>query len=188
MEREEFAKKGQRRLYMISLADRQCVLPFLEDVIPNCLPCDNEEYILLIRLDNTQLPGILPTAAYLEWPPEMAATVADILARKLGREPYVPPRLSVSVAIAPTTSPVSTPATGISKSGKRGEHAEDALLQSYIREIEEKYAAGNARELSYRLALETLLKQLVPEIVVMHEPDRKAYGTPDYVISQKTDQ
>ncbi|MBV9711747.1 MAG: TIR domain-containing protein [Ktedonobacteraceae bacterium] len=147
---------------------------------------ENEEYILPIRLDNTQLPGILPTVSYLEWPPETAETVADILVRKLGREPYVPPRLSVSEAVAPITSPASTPATGISKSGKRGEHAEDAVLQHYIREIEEKYAAGNARELSYRLALEDLLKKLVPDIVVMHEPARKEYGTPDYVISQKT--
>src|ERR1019366_1568708 len=56
---------------------------------------ENEEYILPIHLDKTQLPGILPTVSYLAWPPETAETVADILARKLGREPYVPPRLSV---------------------------------------------------------------------------------------------
>jgi Type ISP C-terminal specificity domain/N-6 DNA Methylase len=137
-------------------------------------------------LDKTQLPGILPTVSYLAWPPETAETVADILARKLGREPYVPPRLSVSEVIAPITTSESRPASVISKSGKRDEHAEDALFQSYIHEIEEKYEAGNARELSYRLALETLLKKLVPDIVVMHEPARKEYGTPNYSISQKT--
>src|SRR6266487_1035487 len=150
---------------------------------------ENEEYILPIRLDNTELPGILPTVAYLEWPPETAETVADLIARKLGREPYIAPRLAVSEAIQaimPTTSPDVTPEKAISKSRKRGEVAEDAVLQTYIHELEKTYEAGNASEMSYRLALESLLKDLVPGITVTHEPKRKEYGSPDYVISQKT--
>src|SRR6266487_3665883 len=124
---------------------------------------ENEEYILPIRLDNTELPGILPTVAYLEWPPETAETVADLIARKLGREPYIAPRLAVSEAIQaimPTTSPDVTPEKAISKSRKRGEVAEDAVLQTYIHELEKTYEAGNASEMSYRLALESLLKDL----------------------------
>jgi hypothetical protein len=35
-----------------------------------------------IHLGKTPLPGILPTVSYLEWPPETAETVADILAQK----------------------------------------------------------------------------------------------------------
>src|SRR6266487_344521 len=147
---------------------------------------ENEEYILPIRLDNTELPGILPTVAYLEWPPESAETVANNIALKLGREPYIAPRLSVSEAIAPITSPDSAPATAPSKSGKKGEVAEDAVLQKYIREIENTYEARNDSEMSYRSALENLLKDLVPGITVTHEPKRKAYGSPDFVISQKT--
>lgn len=43
------------------------------------------EYILSVRLDDTEIPGILPTVAYLRWPPEDADTIADKIMVKLGR-------------------------------------------------------------------------------------------------------
>jgi len=46
---------------------------------------EHEEYILSIRLDNTEIPGILSTVAYLSWPPENAETIADAIKMKLKR-------------------------------------------------------------------------------------------------------
>ncbi|MFL5625620.1 MAG: tetratricopeptide repeat protein [Ktedonobacteraceae bacterium] len=46
---------------------------------------ENEEYILPIRLDETQLPGIPSTISYLSWPPETAKTIADVIVKKLGK-------------------------------------------------------------------------------------------------------
>ena len=45
---------------------------------------ENEEYILPIRLDNTEIPGIPSTIAYLSCPPETAETIADAIMAKLG--------------------------------------------------------------------------------------------------------
>ena len=44
---------------------------------------EREEYILPVRLDDTKLPGLLPTICYLSWPPESAETIAAILNSKL---------------------------------------------------------------------------------------------------------
>jgi mRNA-degrading endonuclease RelE of RelBE toxin-antitoxin system len=44
---------------------------------------ENKEYILPVRLDDTEIPGLLSTVAYLHWPPENASTIADSLVRKL---------------------------------------------------------------------------------------------------------
>ena len=46
---------------------------------------EHEEYILPVRLDDTQLPGIPPTISYLSWPPETAKTIADAVVKKLGK-------------------------------------------------------------------------------------------------------
>jgi hypothetical protein len=46
---------------------------------------EHEEYILPVRLDNTDTPGILPTIDYLRWPPETAETIADAIENKLRR-------------------------------------------------------------------------------------------------------
>lgn len=46
---------------------------------------EHEEYILPVRLDDTQLPGIPPTISYLSWPPETARTIADAILIKLGK-------------------------------------------------------------------------------------------------------
>jgi len=43
---------------------------------------ENVEYILPVRLDDTQIPGILPTIGYLQWPPENAESIADAICSK----------------------------------------------------------------------------------------------------------
>jgi hypothetical protein len=46
-----------------------------------------QEYILAVRLDDTEIPGILPTVSYLHWPPAIAQTLADAIMTKLAK-PY----------------------------------------------------------------------------------------------------
>jgi hypothetical protein len=46
---------------------------------------ENVEYILPVRLDDTNIPGILPTTAYVSWPPETAETIADMIMTKLDK-------------------------------------------------------------------------------------------------------
>jgi NTP pyrophosphatase (non-canonical NTP hydrolase) len=43
------------------------------------------EYILPIRLDDTEIPGLLSTTAYLCWPPETAGSIADAVQLKLNQ-------------------------------------------------------------------------------------------------------
>lgn len=44
------------------------------------------EYLLPIRLDGTEIPGMLPTTGYLTWPPYDAVSTACLLIDKLRRE------------------------------------------------------------------------------------------------------
>ncbi len=46
---------------------------------------ERREYILPVRLDDTAIPGILPTVSYLSIPPEQADTIASAVMQKLGR-------------------------------------------------------------------------------------------------------
>ena len=46
---------------------------------------ENREYILPIRLDDTEIEGVLPTIHFLRWPPENAESVADKIMVKLGK-------------------------------------------------------------------------------------------------------
>jgi TIR domain len=46
---------------------------------------EHKEYILPVRLDDTEIPGIPPTIGYLKWPPETAGTIADAILFKLGK-------------------------------------------------------------------------------------------------------
>ena len=55
----------------------------------------------------------------------------------------------------------------------------------YLREVAEIYSKGNATEHSYRGALQTLLKALLPQVTVTHEPKRVACGGPDYVLTRR---
>jgi hypothetical protein len=43
------------------------------------------EYILPVRLDDTDIPGLLPTTAYLSWPPETASSIVEAVCFKLKR-------------------------------------------------------------------------------------------------------
>jgi hypothetical protein len=57
---------------------------------------EHSEYILPVRLDDTAIPGVLPTVGYLRWPPEDANSIADAVVAKLGPGP---------ASAAPTRSP-----------------------------------------------------------------------------------
>ena len=46
----------------------------------------NTEYILPIRLDDTEIPGLPPTVGYLDWATETPSSIADAIIRKLGKE------------------------------------------------------------------------------------------------------
>jgi hypothetical protein len=47
---------------------------------------DNRTYILPIRIDNTEVPGVLPTVGYLQWEDEGAESIANLISEKLRRE------------------------------------------------------------------------------------------------------
>ncbi len=49
---------------------------------------ENTEYILPIRLDDTEIPGLPPTVGYLDWKAETPSSIADAIIRKLGRESF----------------------------------------------------------------------------------------------------
>lgn len=51
---------------------------------------ESKEYILPIRLDNTEIPGVLKTTAYLNWLEETPESVAEAILEKLGEVPHVP--------------------------------------------------------------------------------------------------
>jgi len=40
-------------------------------------------YLLPLRLDDTEIPGVLPTIAYLDWYQETPETIADLIVKKL---------------------------------------------------------------------------------------------------------
>ncbi len=139
-----------------------------------------EEYILPIRLDDAEIPGILPTIAYLRMPPETIDSLADIILTKLGREPYVPsPQPTTTEATISATFQSDIQASAKDKGSKTKEQAEDALLQAYLEKIETIYQTDKATELTYRPALQELLEKLVSGISVTHEPMREDYGSPD---------
>ena len=48
---------------------------------------ENRPYILPVRLDETEIPGVLPTIGYLGWPPENEESIADAVVTKLGKPP-----------------------------------------------------------------------------------------------------
>ena len=60
------------------------------------------------------------------------------------------------------------------------------LIAVYLREVKtELHSTRGATELSYRGALQTLLKSLLPDVTVTHEPKRVACGAPDYVLTRR---
>ncbi len=57
------------------------------------------------------------------------------------------------------------------------------FVQTYLREIEQIHARGNATEHSYRGALTTLIDALNPKVRAVNEPKRIKVGAPDYIIT-----
>lgn len=45
---------------------------------------ENDDYILPVRLDDTEIAGVLPTVGYLRWQTETPASIAEAVAAKLG--------------------------------------------------------------------------------------------------------
>ncbi len=60
-------------------------------------------------------------------------------------------------------------------------------IKEYISELNEQFRTGIATEHSYRPALHRMLSELLPDMVVTNEPTRFDFGTPDYIISRKSD-
>lgn len=61
------------------------------------------------------------------------------------------------------------------------------MFQTYIKELNKQFQTGNAREHSYRGALETLLNKIIddPTVTVTNEPARIVnVGAPDYSVSR----
>jgi len=58
-------------------------------------------------------------------------------------------------------------------------------IQEYLTNLNALHNTGNAREHSYRGDLQTLLKTLLPGILVTNEPARVSCGAPDYVLTRK---
>jgi predicted helicase len=58
-------------------------------------------------------------------------------------------------------------------------------IQEYISEINKEFKTGRATEHSYRGYLQTLIKSIVPEVMVTNEPKRESCGAPDYIITKK---
>jgi hypothetical protein len=46
---------------------------------------ENKVYILPVRLDDTEIPGILPTTGYVRWPPMTGDTLANMIIAKLAK-------------------------------------------------------------------------------------------------------
>lgn len=46
---------------------------------------ENREYILPIRIDETEIEGILPTVGYLRWQDESVSDIVQMIAAKLGK-------------------------------------------------------------------------------------------------------
>jgi hypothetical protein len=58
---------------------------------------------------------------------------------------------------------------------------EQAITQ-YIADIDFQYQTGMAKEHAYRSALETLLKSMLPHLIVVNEPARRNCGVPDFIL------
>jgi hypothetical protein len=55
-------------------------------------------------------------------------------------------------------------------------------IKRYLKAVEQKLKEGKATEHTHRSALETLLKDLAPDITVINEPKRIECGAPDLVV------
>jgi hypothetical protein len=58
-------------------------------------------------------------------------------------------------------------------------------IPEYLKEINLLFKSGSATEYSYRGYLTQLIQSLVIDVNVTNEPQRIAYGAPDYIITRK---
>lgn len=58
-------------------------------------------------------------------------------------------------------------------------------LSDYVQDVSKRFAAGNAREHTYRGTLQNLLEDTIPNIQATNEPARIKCGAPDYVLTRK---
>ncbi len=89
---------------------------------------ENKEYILPVRLDETAIPGMPSTVAYLSLPPETIETIADAIVEKLvmdgiSLEPLRTTQLYTSAEVVSTTTThlesISTPAQDVPAGEKK---------------------------------------------------------------------
>ncbi len=63
----------------------------------------------------------------------------------------------------------------------------EIILHGYLREIENYYKLGIAKEHSYRSTLQTMLQRMMNGVTAVNEPKRIACGAPDYAVLRSFD-
>ena len=58
------------------------------------------------------------------------------------------------------------------------------LISDYLRKVAKTHSTGKATEHSYRGHLQTLLEELLPDVMATNEPKRVACGAPDYLLTR----
>ena len=57
-------------------------------------------------------------------------------------------------------------------------------IQEYVDQLNRRHKAGISREHSYRGDLQSLLGDLLPDLLVTNEPKRSDVGAPDYILTK----
>ena len=57
-------------------------------------------------------------------------------------------------------------------------------IQEYVDQLNLRYKSGISREHSYRGDLQTLLGELLPDLLITNEPARSEVGAPDYILTK----
>ncbi len=92
----------------------------------------HKEYILPVRLDDTEITGVNSTVYYLEWPPQTAETITNLVEEKLGRITHRP---LTPVTPAPVTS-IPSRRSVVAASFLDTVKFQDALVK-YVRQAEQ---------------------------------------------------
>lgn len=87
---------------------------------------EQKVYLLPVRLDQTEVPGLLPTVAYLSWPPETAESIVKAIREKLQDEDDKSANLSGNIQMKPTES-------------------QQRSISSFQRRLEELYGKTNSQ-------------------------------------------